>query len=100
MDVIYPYKRSPGDFELRYSLRSLENVPHDRVIIAGDFPSCISDRVTVVRNPRHDADRYISSTSNILAAMERADVSDNFIVMNDDIFVLKPWTGEHAHRAP
>lgn len=98
-DIIYPYKRSPNDFDLRYSLRSLVNVPHSRVIIAGDSPLCVNDRVTVVRNPRVGIDRYVSSTANIFAAMDRADVSDDFIVMNDDIFVLKPWTFKHEHRA-
>ena len=98
-DIIYPYKRAPNDFELRYSLRSLVNVPHSRVIIAGDSPFCVNDRVTVVKNPRVSGDRYMSSTSNIFAAMARADVSDEFVVMNDDIFVLKPWTFKHEHRA-
>lgn len=98
MDVVYPYKRSPGDFELRYSLRSLENVPHDRVIIAGDLPPIVSQSVTLVRNPRTGGDRYMSSTSNIFAAMQRADMSGDFVVMNDDIFVLKPWTFQHENR--
>lgn len=99
MDIIYPYKRSPGDLELRYSLRSLVNVPHDRVIIAGDVPSGVSDAVTTVRVPRYDSDRYVSSTSNIFAAIRQADVSDDFIVMNDDIFVLKPWTFHQEHKS-
>jgi hypothetical protein len=98
LDVVYPYKRSPGDFELRYSLRSLENVPHDRVIIAGDLPPIVSQSVTVVRNPRVGGDRYMSSTSNIFAVMRGIDLSEDFIVMNDDIFVLKPWTFQHQHR--
>lgn len=98
MDVVYPYKRSPGDLELRYSLRSLVNVPHSRVIVAGDNPFVVSDTVTVVRNPRIGGDRYMSSTANIFAAMARADVSSDFIVMNDDIFVLKPWMFRHEHR--
>lgn len=98
MDIIYPYKRSPDDFELRYSLRSLVNVPHDRVIIAGDLPSVSSDKVVTFKNPRVVADRYISSTSNILVAMQRGEVSDDFIVMNDDVFVLRPWTFRHEHR--
>lgn len=99
MDVVYPYKRSPNDFELRYSLRSLVNVPHSRVIVAGDNPLTVSDAVTVVRNPRVGIDRYVSSTANIFAAMARADVSGDFIVMNDDIFVLKPWKFQHEHRS-
>lgn len=101
MDVVYPYKRSPADFELRYSLRSLYNVPHDRVIIAGDVPSTVrADRAVLVRNVRVGPDRYLSSTSNIFAAIYQADVSSEFIVMNDDIFVLKPWTFQHEDRGP
>jgi hypothetical protein len=98
MDVIYPYKRSPGDFELRYSFRSLVNVPHSRVIVAGDIPLSMSGDLVKVKNPRIGTDRYMSSTANIFAAMARADVSDEFIVMNDDIFVLKPWTFRHENR--
>jgi hypothetical protein len=97
-DVVFPYKRSPGDFELRYSLRSLVNVPHSRVIVAGDIPLSMSDDLTKVKNPRSGADRYMSSTANIFAAMARADVSDEFLVMNDDIFVLQPWTFRHENR--
>lgn len=101
MDVIYPYKRSPGDFELRYSLRSLQqNVPHGRVIIAGDLPFETSESVITVPNPRVSGDRFASSTSNILAALDKADVSGEFIVMNDDIFVLQPWTFQHEDRGP
>lgn len=98
MDIIYPYKRSPGDFELRYSLRSLVNVPHSRVIVAGDIPLSMTDDLTKVKNPRVGGDRYMSSTANIFAAMARADVSDEFMVMNDDIFVLQPWTFRHENR--
>lgn len=98
MDIVYPYKRSPGDFELRYSLRSLVNVPHSRVIVAGDIPLSMSDDLIKIRNPRVSADRYMSSTANIFAAMVRADVSDEFIVMNDDIFILQPWTFRHENR--
>lgn len=94
MDVVYPYKRTPDDFELRYSLRSLVNVPHDRVIVAGDAPDITSDAVTVFKVPRVGADRYMSSTANIFAA----DVSGDFIVMNDDFFVLEPWTFRHEHK--
>lgn len=100
MDVVYPYKRSPGDFELRYSLRSLSNVPHDRVIIAGDVPFGTSDQVVTVKNPRVGGDRYMSSTSNIFAVINTGDLSDDFIVMNDDIFVLEPWTFRHEDRGP
>lgn len=100
MDVIYPYKRSPGDFELRYSLRSLQNVAHGRVIIAGDVPFETSESVVSVPNPRVAGDRYMSSTANIFAALDKAEVNGEFIVMNDDIFVMRPWTFQHEDRGP
>jgi hypothetical protein len=100
MNVIYPYKRSPGDFELRYSLRSLINVPHDRVVIAGEVPfMTLSESVVTVRNPRV-GDRYMSSTANIFAALDKAEITGDFIVMNDDIFVLQPWTFRHEDCGP
>lgn len=98
MDIVFPYKRSPDDFELRYSLRSLVNVPHSRVIIAGDHPSVVNESLTVIKNPRTGTDRYVLSTSNIFAAINRVDVSDQFLVFNDDFFILKPWTFQHEHR--
>lgn len=93
MDVIYPYKATPGDFDLRYSLRSLVHVPHDRVIVAGDKPGL--DGVLHVPVGR-DGNRYASSTANIVAAAEQA--SDRFIVMHDDIFLLRPWRFSHEDR--
>lgn len=94
MDVVYPYKSRPRDLELRYSLRSLSNMPHSRVIVAGDKPNL---RITHVPVRRH-ADRYRSSTANILAAAETAVETDQFIVMHDDMFILEPWAFRHENR--
>lgn len=97
MDVVYPYKSAPDDFELRYSLRSLANLPHERVVVAGDKPIIISrDVVHVAVDPV--VDRYQSSTTNIVGAIERAGVSGDFILMHDDMFVLEPWVYRHEHR--
>ena len=94
MDVVYPYKARPHDFELRYSIRSLVNVSHSKVIVAGDKPNLRVTHVPV----RQNVDRYRSSTANILAAAERAVETDQFIVMNDDIFILDLWTFRHENR--
>lgn len=96
MDIVYPYKSAPDDFELRYSLRSLSNVPHGRVIVAGDKPIIISDAVQHVPVGRME-DRYQSSTANIVAAIRGADITGDFIVMHDDIFALRPWSFRHEH---
>lgn len=97
MDVIYPYLAAPGDFELRYSLRSLSNLPHKRVILAGDRPGITSDKVMHVGVQRIP-DRYRSSTTNIMRALEAAGTTGDFVVMHDDIFALEPWAYRHEHR--
>ena len=97
MDVVYPYKRTVDEFELRYSLRSLINMPHDRVIIAGDKPRMLSDAAEWAGAiPHHD--RFRSSTINILAAVKQGGIEGDFIVMNDDMFILEPWSFRHEHR--
>lgn len=96
MDVVYPYKRTPGDVELRYSLRSLSNMPHSRVIVAGDSPRVKLNVIKV--GVARELNRYAASTRNIFEAARQVVETDHFIVMNDDIFVLEPWTFRHEHR--
>lgn len=87
LDIVYPYKHK-GGHELRYSLRSLVNLPHRRVFIAGDCPDW-TQHVTHVA-VRQGVDKYGNSLANILAACQRPDLSDDFVLMNDDFFVLSP----------
>lgn len=96
MDVVIPYRSAPGDLELRYALRSLVNLPHDRVIIAGDRPQIIGDGVLHVPvDPIPD--RYQSSTANILAACEASN-ADQVVVTHDDTFIMRPWVFRHEDR--
>lgn len=97
MDVVYPYKRALDEFELRYSLRSLVNVPHDRVIVAGDKPRFVNEAVFWA-GTMPVADRFKSSTTNIVEAARQAEITGEFIVMNDDMFVLEPWEFRHEDR--
>lgn len=97
MDIVYPYRKAPGDFELRFSLRSLANVPHDRVIVAGDHPKFASKALIFIPAVRRFS-RYAASTHNILTAAEKHVRGDRFMVMNDDIFVLAPYQFRHEHR--
>lgn len=96
MDVVYPYRAAPEDLELRFSLRSLANVPHRNVIVSGDWPEFSSPALRHIRTDQH-SDRYQDSTRNILAAAEQGHLTDEFIVMHDDIFILEPWTFRHEH---
>lgn len=90
-DVVYPLKRKSQYEELRYSLRSLQNVPHGKVWIAGEeLPSWITgvNHVRVERFP--DDTRYSNAERNWIAACLQKDLSDEFIAMNDDFFIMQP----------
>jgi hypothetical protein len=89
MDIVYPLKRSAGpDDELRYSLRSLQNLPHDRVFLVGGRPEWVMnvEHIDTERLPT----KYKDATANIEAACRSREVSDPFILMNDDFFIMEP----------
>jgi len=91
MDVVYPVR--PGDVneELRYSLRSLRNVPGVRQVwIVGHLPRWLRDVDHIPGNtgPNGHANVY----RNILAAMRHRGVGDDVVVFNDDFFVTEPVT--------
>ncbi len=97
MDVVYPYRSAPDDYELRYSLRSLSKLPHRKVVISGDHPAFASEALTLISTDR-DSDRYRDSTANLRAAIDYGDLTDDFVVMHDDIFLTGPWSFRHQHR--
>ena len=99
MDVVYPVRPGVRNEELRFSLRSLQNIPHGTVWLAGFRPPWVQG-VEHIR-VRQGASKYRNSTGNIRAACAHRDVSDRFILMNDDFFILRPVdTIPTFHRGP
>lgn len=99
MDVVYVVKPGDDNDELRYSLRSLANLPHGRVWIAGHKPSWVNDVgfISVAQNRT----KWQNSTDNLWAACEHPEVSDEFVYMNDDIFIVEPLDAVPVlHRGP
>lgn len=99
MDVVYIVKPSNANEELRHSLRSVAaNLPHRRVVIAGHKPDWVKNVLhipTLQQNPS----KYLNAEENWQAAMNSAGVSDDFILFNDDFFVMHPITEiPAAHR--
>lgn len=86
MDVVYVCRPGPNE-ELRYSLRSLVNLAHDRVWIVGGWPSWVSD-VECVPVERVGT-KYDTTTANLRAALD-AGVSERFVLLHDDMFVMQP----------
>jgi hypothetical protein len=86
MDYVYICRSGDND-ELRYSLRSIEeNMPEGRVWVIGHRPVWyIGDFV-----PVNDIGGKFDNIKNcIKIASEYEEISDNFILMNDDFFALK-----------
>lgn len=81
--------------ELRFSLRSLARfVAHDRVWIVGGWPGWVSARVNTVRN-EPGGTKHARTTSHLRLACLTDDISDPFVMWNDDFFATAP-----VHQVP
>lgn len=102
MDVVYLVREGERNEELRHSLRSLVNLPHDAVWIVGHRPSWV-DSAEVFHVPTvqgHETAAKHENTWRAWWAMAEArGISDDFVLMNDDFFIMQPMTEvvtEHA----
>lgn len=99
MDIVWPYITSLNPKELEYSIKSVKYLEHNREIVVGDKPlfetSVEHVKPPIVRwsmlSPHHDV---INKLNHVCAL----DISDDFIFMNDDFFVLSPAEVPVAHR--
>lgn len=90
-DVVFPLKIKSQYEELRYSLRSLANVPHGRVFVAGAKPEWLTNAIHIPVSPKGPQEsRFQNAERNWMAACSHPDLADDFIAMNDDFFILKP----------
>lgn len=90
MDVVYIIRSDiVGGEELRYSLRSLSNLEHDNVVIAGGCPENIYPDVFLNIKQRGETkwERVSYTLRKICMSPE---VSDTFYLFNDDFFILQP----------
>jgi hypothetical protein len=87
MDYVYICR--PGDNEeLRYSIRSvLANAPEGNIWVVGDKPDWYSGNHIYV-NPK--SSKYGNARMNIEAILNSTEISERFVLMNDDFFIVKP----------
>lgn len=90
MDVVYILGNAIKyqNVELRYSLRSLVNLPHQRVFFVGGKPDWIRGIHHIPTEQR--GTKWENARKNIRAIADSPDISDKFILMNDDFFILRP----------
>lgn len=86
MDIVYICRFGPNE-ELRYSLRSLVNVPHDEVWVVGGKPNWYNGNFIGVRPM---ADKYAHARENLKRIVLDKRISEDFILMNDDFFIIEP----------
>lgn len=90
LDIVYFVKDGTRNEELRYSLRSVSmNMPHKRVWIFGGCPlNIVPDvRVKVAQTGKTKWDRVRNMYKMVC---ENKEITDNFIMFNDDFFVMHP----------
>ena len=89
MDIVYVCR--PGDNEeLRYSIRSVvKNIKHDNIWLVGNKPKWYSGKFLPVPDT---GNRYENIRNAIESVSINSDISEDFLFMNDDFFILKPLT--------
>jgi hypothetical protein len=98
LDVVYICREGDNE-ELRYSIRSVvENLPHENIWVVGGKPDWYSgNHISVRQNGR----KYENARKNMKAIAASNEISEDFILMNDDFFVISPVTElKHYHGGP
>ena len=90
MDILYTVKNTVQNEELLYSLRTLKNLPHDRIFIVGGCPKSINQDKIIYIPRKQSGTKYQNTTNNLKVACLDERLSNDFILMNDDFFILRP----------
>ena len=89
MDFVY-ICRSGDNEELRYSIRSVvHSFPEARIWVVGGKPDWYSGHyIEVIQSES----KYTNALNNLKAVCRSENISDHFVLMNDDFFILKNIT--------
>lgn len=90
LDVVYFIKESEHNEEFRYSLRSIcKNMQFKRVWVFGGCPRSIVPDVRI-RVEQEGITKWDKVHAMFKLACENKELSENFILFNDDFFIMKP----------
>jgi hypothetical protein len=88
LDIVYVYKRTTAGRELKYSLRSAcKNLSFDQAHVVGDAPLFRHSLNHIQFQGAHG--KHENAFSKLKAAIESREVSDPFVLFNDDFFILQ-----------
>ena len=90
LDIVYVVKDAVYNDELRYSLRSVdENFPHRQVWFIGGKPMYLHpDKQIIVDHRAGNKWDKVRIMFKMIA--ENNDITEDFVLFNDDFFVLQP----------
>lgn len=90
LDIVYFIKDSAYNEELRYSLRSVEqNFPYKSIWFYGGKPcNLFPDRQVVVK--QEGKTKWDRVRNMMKMVVENEEISSDFVLFNDDFFVLTP----------
>lgn len=77
------------DNEIRYSLRSLRNLPHGKVFVIGNCPDWLVNVEHIPAEDIYGDQKQKNALYKIGLALD-SDVSESFVLMNDDFYILRP----------
>jgi len=87
---VYPVRPGDSNDELRFSLRSLVNVPHGRVWMVGYKPSWVRG-VEFIEGGNTDMPAPRANLyNNLILACQHPGISDQVLIMNDDFYFIGP----------
>jgi hypothetical protein len=94
MDVVWICRTGPNE-ELRYSIRSVaKNMPHENIVVVGGKPDWYKGKFipveTFTSDNKPSTNKYENAKNNIRHIVDNPDISNDFVLMNDDFYVLKP----------
>jgi hypothetical protein len=99
---VIPVKTSYINEELRYTLRSIaKNMPGHKIWLLGYKPVWLDGPVEFVRVNAPVSNKYYNVAASIKTACKDDRISEDFLLFNDDFFVMKPVTNHtHFKRCP
>lgn len=87
-DVVYILRENIDSYELRYSLRSIdENFPHRKVWFVGGQPSDLMPDGRI-RHKQKGITKWDRVKSSLKEIVKNGDITDEFFLFNDDFFVM------------
>lgn len=87
-DIVYILRENINPEELRYSLRSLENLPHRNVVFVCGCPKGFRPDLWL-RHEQVGVDKWSKIRSSMWKIIDCDEISDDFYLFNDDFFIMK-----------